>query len=120
MAVTEERTETTGYVGQSVARKEDAKLLTGQARFVDDLTLPGMVWMVVVRSPHAHARIRSVDTSKAQAAEGVIAAFSGQDLADEWGAPLPMAWPVTEDITTRRTGRSRGTRHATSGTAWQS
>jgi len=98
MAVTEERTETTGYVGQSVARKEDAKLLTGQARFVDDLTLPGMVWMVVVRSPHAHARIRSVDTSKAQAAEGVIAAFSGQDLADEWGAPLPMAWPVTEDI----------------------
>src|SRR6266545_3115322 len=98
MVVTEERTETTGYVGQSVARKEDAKLLTGQARFVDDLTLPGMVWMVVVRSPHAHARIRSVDTSKAQAAEGVIAAFSGQDLADEWGAPLPMAWPVTEDI----------------------
>jgi carbon-monoxide dehydrogenase large subunit len=98
MATTEERSQTGGYVGQAVARKEDAKLITGQARFVDDLTLSGMVYVVVVRSPHAHARIRSVDVSKARAAEGVIAAFSGQDLAEEWAGPLPMAWPVTEDI----------------------
>jgi aerobic carbon-monoxide dehydrogenase large subunit len=98
MAIAEERTEAGGYVGQSVARKEDAKLITGQARFVDDLTLPGMAYVVVVRSPHAHARIRSVDLSKAREAEGVVAAFSGQDLVEDWAGPLPMAWPVTEDI----------------------
>jgi carbon-monoxide dehydrogenase large subunit len=98
MAIAEERTKTGGYVGQAVPRKEDAKLITGQARYVDDLTLPGMVYVVVVRSPHAHARIRNVDVSKARAAEGVVAVFSGQDLAEDWAGPLPMAWPVTEDI----------------------
>jgi carbon-monoxide dehydrogenase large subunit len=85
-------------IGASLLRKEDAKLLTGQARFVDDLTLPGMVWMAVVRSPYAHARIERVDVSKALEHPGVVAAFSGADLADDWSAPLPMAWPVTEDI----------------------
>ena len=85
-------------VGTAVPRKEDPELLTGQARFVDDLTLPGMVWMAVVRSPYAHARIVSVDVSKALAAEGVVAAFSGTDLADDIPAGLPCAWPVTEDI----------------------
>ena len=85
-------------IGQAVLRKEDPELLTGQARFVDDLTLPGMVWMAVVRSPYAHARIKAVDVSKALAAEGVVAAFSGQDLVDDVPAGLPCAWPVTEDI----------------------
>ncbi len=100
MAVTEEvtGTATTAYVGAPVERKEDARLLTGQARYVDDLTVPGMVWMAVVRSPYAHAHIRSVDVSRAKEAEGVVAAFSGADLADDWAGPLPMAWPVTEDI----------------------
>ncbi|HET9544557.1 MAG TPA: hypothetical protein VFO88_03190, partial [Gaiellaceae bacterium] len=51
------------YIGARVARKEDRKLLTGQSRFIDDLTLPGMVWASVVRSPFAHARITSVDVS---------------------------------------------------------
>jgi carbon-monoxide dehydrogenase large subunit len=96
MATTE--TESTSYIGQAVGRKEDARLLTGQTQWVDNITLPGMVWMAVVRSPFAHARIRSVDVSKAKEAEGVLAAFSGADLADEWGGPLPCAWPVTEDI----------------------
>src|ERR671919_1122311 len=94
MAVTEERTT---YIGQSVERKEDAKLLTGESRFVDDLTLPGMVWAAVVRSPYAHARITSVDLSKALEAEGVVAAFSGSDLAEDWKATLPCVWLVTED-----------------------
>ena len=94
MAVTEERTT---YIGQPVERKEDAKLLTGQSRFVDDLTLPGMVWAAVVRSPYAHARITSVDLSKALGAEGVVAAFSGADLAEDWKATLPCVWLVTED-----------------------
>ncbi|HXF56754.1 MAG TPA: molybdopterin cofactor-binding domain-containing protein [Actinomycetota bacterium] len=86
------------YVGAEVRRKEDPEFLTGQARYVDDMTLPGMVWLGVVRSPFAHARIRSVDVSRALAMPGVLAAFSGQDLAGEWAGPLPMAWPVTEDI----------------------
>jgi aerobic carbon-monoxide dehydrogenase large subunit len=94
MAVTEE---TRTYIGQSVARKEDAKLLTGQSRFVDDLTLPGMVWAAVVRSPFAHARITNVDVSRAREAEGVVAAFTGADLADDWKATLPCVWLVTED-----------------------
>jgi carbon-monoxide dehydrogenase large subunit len=96
MAVTEQ--ETTTYIGQRVPRKEDPELLTGQSRFVDDLTLPGMVWAYVVRSPYAHARIRGVDVSPALAAEGVVAAFSGDDLAGDWSGSLPCAWPVTEEI----------------------
>jgi carbon-monoxide dehydrogenase large subunit len=95
MAVTEERAGT--WIGKPVARKEDAKLLTGQSRYVDDLTLPGMVFAAVVRSPFAHARIKSVDVSGAQAAEGVVAAFTGADLADDWAATLPCVWLVTED-----------------------
>ncbi len=94
MAVSEKQT----YVGSPVARKEDPELLTGQARFVDDIAITGMVWMAVVRSPYAHARIASVDLAAAREAEGVVAAFSGADLADQWAGGLPCAWPVTEDI----------------------
>lgn len=86
------------YVGKDVLRKEDAELITGQARFTEDLVLPGMLWMAVVRSPFAHARIKKVDVSKALAMDGVVAAFSGEDLAGDWAGPLLMAWPVTEDI----------------------
>jgi carbon-monoxide dehydrogenase large subunit len=93
MAVTETET----YIGKPVARKEDAKLLTGQATFIDDLTLTDMVWASVVRSPYAHATIKSVDVSAAREAEGVVAAFSGADLADDWAATLPCVWLVTED-----------------------
>jgi carbon-monoxide dehydrogenase large subunit len=85
-------------VGTSVKRKEDLKLLTGRARYIDDIELPGMVWMALVRSPYAHARIGEVDLSAAREAPGVVAAFSGEDLADEWAGPLPCAWPVTKDI----------------------
>ncbi len=84
------------YVGQPVLRKEDAEFLTGQARYTDDLSVPGMLWMAVVRSPFAHARIKAVDVSRALAMPGVVAAFSGQDF--EWAGPLLMAWPVTQDI----------------------
>jgi carbon-monoxide dehydrogenase large subunit len=87
----------TAYIGKPVARKEDEKLLTGQSRYIDDLTLPGTVWASVVRSPYAHATIRSVDVSAAREAEGVVAVFSGADLADDWKATLPCVWLVTED-----------------------
>jgi aerobic carbon-monoxide dehydrogenase large subunit len=86
------------YVGTGVLRKEDAELITGQAQFTEDISIPGTIWMAVVRSPFAHARITRVDVSKAVAMDGVVAAFSGQDLAGDWAGPLLMAWPVTEDI----------------------
>jgi aerobic carbon-monoxide dehydrogenase large subunit len=84
------------YVGQPILRKEDPELLTGRGRYTDDLTVPGMLWMSVVRSPYAHARINGVDLSRALATPGVVAAFAGSDFA--WAGPLLMAWPVTDDI----------------------
>ncbi|HEU4449347.1 MAG TPA: xanthine dehydrogenase family protein molybdopterin-binding subunit [Gaiellaceae bacterium] len=95
MAVTEEKAG--AWIGKPVARKEDAKLLTGQSRYVDDLTLPGMVFAAVVRSPFAHARIKRVDVAPALESEGVVAAFTGADLAEDWAATLPCVWLVTED-----------------------
>jgi aerobic carbon-monoxide dehydrogenase large subunit len=83
-------------VGQSLLRKEDPEFLTGTAKYTDDLSVPGMLWMAVVRSPYAHARIKRVDLSKAAAMDGVVAAFSGADF--DWAGPLLMAWPVTEDL----------------------
>src|SRR5215468_5258087 len=84
-------------VGRARPRKEDARLVTGRTNWTDNIVLPGMLHMVFVRSPMAHARITSVDLSAARAAPGVIAAFSGADFAEEQGS-LPCAWPVTEDI----------------------
>jgi carbon-monoxide dehydrogenase large subunit len=86
------------YVGQEVRRKEDGELLTGAGIFTDDMVLPGMLSMVVVRSPFAHARINRVDLSAARAMDGVVAAFGAQDLEGEFAGGLPMAWPVTDDI----------------------
>src|SRR5437870_2963299 len=85
-------------IGTDVPRKEDPELITGQARYTEDLAVPGMLWMEVVRSPFAHAKINGVDLSEAVGAPGVVAAFSGQELAGDWTGPLLMAWAVTEDI----------------------
>ncbi len=85
-------------LGTRRLRREDPELLTGEARFVDDLVVPGALWMAAVRSPHARARIVSVDLDAARAVDGVAHAFSGADLADGWAAPMPCAWPVTDDM----------------------
>jgi len=84
-------------LGKARLRKEDARLLTGQTNWTDNIVLPGMLHMCFVRSPFAHARITSVDVSAARNMPGVIAAFSGADFAGEQGS-LPCGWPVTEDI----------------------
>ncbi|MBY5163064.1 xanthine dehydrogenase family protein molybdopterin-binding subunit [Salsipaludibacter albus] len=84
-------------VGRTRLRKEDARLVTGRTNFTDDIRLPGMVHMVVVRSPMAHAKVTNVDLTGALDMPGVVAAFSGADLADDAGG-LPCAWPVTEDM----------------------
>jgi carbon-monoxide dehydrogenase large subunit len=84
-------------LGRARPRKEDARLVTGQTNWTDNIVLPGMLHMAFARSPMAHARITSVDLSAARAVPGVIAVFSGADFAEEQGS-LPCAWPVTEDI----------------------
>ena len=81
-------------VGTRQIRKEDPELITGGGRYVDDISVPGMLWVHVVRSPFAHARINGIDTSKAEAAPGVVAAYTGKTL--ELG-PLVMAWPINDE-----------------------
>ena len=88
----------TGVLGQRLLRKEDPALLTGEARFTNDLNVPGALHLAVLRSPYAHARITGIDTSAAADLPGVVAVYTGADLADAWAAPMPCAWPVTEDM----------------------
>jgi carbon-monoxide dehydrogenase large subunit len=77
-------------VGRSLKRREDPKLITGQGQYIDDIKLPGMVHAVLVRSPYAHANIKSIDTSAAKAYPGVVAVFTGEDMLDI--NPMPAAW----------------------------
>lgn len=84
-------------VGRARLRKEDARLVTGRTRWTENITVPGMLHLAILRSPHAHARITRVDTSAALREPNVVAAFSGADVAETQGT-LACAWPVTEDI----------------------
>src|SRR6202171_2880138 len=74
-------------IGQSVRRKEDYRFLTGAGRFTDDVSEHRQTWAYFLRSPHAHARIRGIDSSKAKAAPGVVAIFTGDDLTGVNGLP---------------------------------
>lgn len=87
-------------IGRSLLRSEDAAILTGETRYVDDLVVPGALWMVLVRSSHAHARILSIDTSAAASAPGVVAVYTGDDLQSEWAGPMPCGFTVTSDMKT--------------------
>jgi carbon-monoxide dehydrogenase large subunit len=77
-------------IGQSVSRFEDPRLLRGGGRYVADMVLPGMAFGVVLRSPHAHARIRRIDTAKAKAAPGVLAVLTGADWQRSGWGDLPV------------------------------
>jgi aerobic carbon-monoxide dehydrogenase large subunit len=85
-------------IGTRLLRREDPALLTGEAKYTDDLVIPGALHLAVLRSPYAHARILAVDVSGALARPGVVAAYSGRDLQALWAAPMPCAWPVTPDM----------------------
>ncbi len=76
-------------IGQPVRRKEDLRLVTGQGCFSDDVDLPGQAYTVMVRSPHAHARIRSIDIAPALAVPGVVAVLTGRDLLADRVKPIP-------------------------------
>ncbi|HVC55684.1 MAG TPA: xanthine dehydrogenase family protein molybdopterin-binding subunit, partial [Stellaceae bacterium] len=77
-------------VGQSLRRFEDPRLLTGKGRFQDDVELPRQAHAIFVRSPHAHARIRSIETAAAMAMPGVLAVYTGADYRDD-GLAMPKA-----------------------------
>ncbi len=100
MTVIDDTTAGTGnrVLGRRLLRKEDPALLTGEGVFTNDMKVPGALHLAVLRSPYAHARILSVDTSAAAAMPGVRAVYSGADLESTWAAPMPCAWPVTDDM----------------------
>jgi carbon-monoxide dehydrogenase large subunit len=91
MATTTAKPET--LIGKRIRRREDPRLITGTATYVDDIKMPGMHYAVIVRSPHAAANIRSIDTSKAAATKGVVAVFTGKDVANVGPVPCGAALP---------------------------
>jgi carbon-monoxide dehydrogenase large subunit len=80
------------YVGQALKRKEDPRMITGRGRYTEDINLPGMLHAVVVRSPEAHAEIRSIDTSAAKEHPGVVAVLTAEDMEADFAAPMAMVW----------------------------
>jgi carbon-monoxide dehydrogenase large subunit len=90
------------YVGEPIKRVEDPRLLRGGARFMDDIALPRMVHAAFVRSPFAHAAIRSIDASAALQLDGVIAVFTGRDLQDQIGRMVVPGVPLEEALATSR------------------
>jgi len=85
--------------GASLKRVEDARLITGNGRYTNNLNQPGMVHMAVVRSPYAHARILSIDTARAAGLPGVIGVYTGQEMRDAGFGGIPCAWVVPDSDT---------------------
>jgi carbon-monoxide dehydrogenase large subunit len=83
-------------IGQPIPRKEDARFLTGAGTFTDDVNVHGQAHACFLRSPHAHARIRGIDRTRAAAAPGVLAVFTGDDLAQAKVNGLPCGWLITD------------------------
>ncbi|HBL25241.1 MAG TPA: carbon monoxide dehydrogenase [Acidobacteria bacterium] len=81
-------------MGASVKRREDRRFLLGKGRYTDDLSLPGQTWAVLVRSPYAHAAIRSIDAARARQAPGVIAVLTGEDVAADGLGGIPCGWQL--------------------------
>ena len=105
----------TSMIGAAIKRREDPRFITGHGQYTDDIKLPGMVHMAILRSPYAHARIKSIDTSKAKALPGVRAVYTGKDLEGKVGNMPPVfiipdanfkmpAYPVVAIDTVRYTG----------------
>src|SRR5260221_5875698 len=91
MATTITKTET--LVGKRIRRCEDPRLITGTATYVDDIQMPGMQYACIVRSPHAAARIKGIDTKEALQTPGVMAVFTGADVKDLGPVPCGASLP---------------------------
>jgi carbon-monoxide dehydrogenase large subunit len=85
---------TARVLGASIKRREDPRFITGKGNYTDDLKLPGLTHAVFVRSPHANAKIRRIDTSKAAKSPGVVAIFTGKDMTGV--NSLPCGWLLPE------------------------
>src|SRR5437899_7148604 len=85
-------------IGHSVKRKEDDRLIRGKGTFIDDIKLPGMLHMAILRSPVAHARIRSIDSSRASALPGVVAVVTGDLMAQHNLAWMPTLSSDTQAV----------------------
>ena len=83
------------FVGKSLKRTEDPRLIQGLAHYVDDIKLPDTLHVAFLRSIHAHARIKSIDTSAAQKLPGVVAVYTGKDIAQKIG-PVPCGAAIPE------------------------
>ena len=86
---------TTRVFGSGIRRREDPRLITGRSHYTDDITVPDMAYAAILRSPHAHARIRSIDTGKAAQRDGVLGVFTGADTEGTLN-PVPCAWLVPD------------------------
>src|SRR3984893_15210157 len=84
--------------GHSVRRKEDPRFIRGQGKYIDDVKLPGMLYMDIVRSPYAHATITSIDSSEAMKAPGVVAVITGRDLEAAGLAWMPTLMSDTQMV----------------------
>ncbi len=99
MTATQERPDVAKEIGQGRRRKEDQRLITGRTRWTDNLTLPGMLHLAMVRSPFAHAKIVSIDTAAAKESPNVVDVLTGADLGESQGACI-NAWAITTDQVT--------------------
>src|SRR5512146_3028250 len=93
-AAQQRATKATGPIGARIERKEDARFLTGAGQYTDDVVLPHQTYACFVRSPHAHAKIRSIRTDAAKRLPGVLAVYTGADLPPTVGG-LPCGWLIT-------------------------
>ena len=82
------------FIGKSIKRVEDRRFVTGQGNYTDDIVIPNMTFAKIIRSPHAHAEIKSVDISNAEKMPGVVKIFTGQDIANAGMNGIPTGWQV--------------------------
>ncbi len=85
------------YIGKNEKRVEDPRFIQGKGRYVANLSLPDMAYVAILRSPHAHAKINSINTDAAKAMDGVIDVFVGQDLIDGGVGQMPVIWQLPEN-----------------------
>jgi len=83
-----------GSIGTPVRRREDYRFLTGQGTYTDDINRPGQLYAYILRSPHANARLGRIDTAPAKSAPGVVAVYTGADMAADGIGGLPCGWLI--------------------------
>ena len=105
-------------IGQPVRRREDLRLLTGRGRYSDDVNVPGQAYAVMVRSPHAHARIRAIDTAAATAGPGVLAVLTGREMLADGLRPIPHAVRTGTPPTSSSPTRTARAVHSAAPSRW--